>query len=150
METVHGHNSQFSSTAPNTGVIRRNVRCRGGAGAWQRQNVSLVTASAACVSLHCTAAPIADIMQHSDISYFYISITYFSIANNFSRTFLTIPNSVKIHILTSFEYILKIQLCQSMTRSIAPLCYATRRSPDSLMIRYHTHFISTAFHSFEM
>ena len=43
-----------------------------GAGAGQeldmivRQNVSLVTASAACVSLHC-AAPIADIMQHSGI-----------------------------------------------------------------------------------
>ena len=40
--------------------------CWGGAGAWQQQNVSLVPASAACVSLHC-AAPIADIMQHSDI-----------------------------------------------------------------------------------
>ena len=44
----------------------------------------------------------------------------------------------------------ELPLCQSMTPSIAPLCYATRRSPDSLMIRYHTHFISTAFHSFEM
>ena len=65
METVHGHNSQFSNMAPNTSYPQE---CLLG---WGRsltaaECVTCVPASAACVSLHC-AAPIADIMQHSDI-----------------------------------------------------------------------------------
>ena len=100
METVHGHNSQFSNMAPNTSYPQECLLGAGaGAGAWQQQNVSLVPASAACVSLHC-AAPIADIMQHSDI--LLLQLYYFSTANNISETFLTIENAIKIHILTSF------------------------------------------------
>ena len=97
METVHGHNSQFSNMAPNTSYPQECLLGRGRS--LTAAECVTCPASAACVSLHC-AAPIADIMQHSDI--LLLQLYYSSTANNISETFLTKQNAIKIHILTSF------------------------------------------------